>query len=161
MCFSVAHPIFLGGFVTYFSYGSDLTFADAFWYATGIAVSFASYALIYSPLTLYTYKMNCKARVACGGLIYRKALRILKSSTKEGQTGKIINLLSNDVRKFDEAFVLFHDLFRGPLEVVSFLIVIYMEIGIAAFVGMGFLLCFVPLQCKAHLISLIWHENWF
>lgn len=91
--------------------------------------------------------MASKVRVACGGLIYRKALRILTSSITEGQTGKIINLLSNDVRKFDEVFVWVYDIWRGPFEMISFLIVIYLEIGAPAFVGMGFLAIFIPLQC--------------
>lgn len=146
--YSVAHPIFLGAFIGYFSYGSDFTLIDAFWYATGLAVALASHVYFFAPVALFMYTMNCKVRVACGGLIYRKALRILKSSAKEGQTGKIINLLSNDVRKFDEAFILIHELWRGPFECLSFLIVIYMEIGVSAFVGMGFLICFIPLQCK-------------
>lgn len=87
-------------------------------------------------------------RVACGGLIYRKALRISKSSTKEGQAGTIINLLSNDSAKICETLSFIFDVWRGPLEAIAFFFIIYMEIGNAAFVGYAFLCSFIPLKSK-------------
>lgn len=142
----MSYPLCLGGFVSYFSYGSDTTLNDAYLYATGIVFAFGFFVITYAPFTLYLYKLNGNLRVACGGLVYRKAVRILKSSTKQGQTGKIANLLSNDVKKFDEVFIGVYDIWRGPLEAFSFLVVIYMEIGVSAFIGMGFMACFIPLQ---------------
>lgn len=85
-------------------------------------------------------------RVACSGLIYRKSLRLRKSAAKEGQNGHIINLLSNDLSQFDDGLLYLHDVWKGPLEALAFFIVIYIEIGIAAAVGMAFLICFIPLQ---------------
>lgn len=85
-------------------------------------------------------------RVACSGLIYKKSLRLLKSTTEEGQSGKIINLLSNDLSKFDIGLAFLHDVWKGPLEAATFFIVIYNEIGLAAVAGMAFLASFIPLQ---------------
>lgn len=84
--------------------------------------------------------------MACSGLIYQKTLRLLKSSSEEGQSGKIINLLSNDLAKFDIGLAFLHDVWKGPLEAITFFVVIYMEIGIAAIGGMAFLASFIPLQ---------------
>lgn len=140
----------MGGFISYFSYGSDKTLSDAYWNATGLIISFALYTIVYLFSKFYLYEINCKIRVACSGLIYRKAMDILKSSNENGQTGKIVNLLSNDVRKFDDVLVLIYNVWRAPLQIILFVIVTYMEIGVAAFVGMGFLTCFVPAQGKTY-----------
>lgn len=94
------------------------------------------------------YKIGGKIRVACGGLIYQKSLRIFKSSAQSVQTGTIVNLLANDVKKFDEAILLAIGLWCAPLEIVSFFIITYLEVGVSALAGIGFLMCFIPLQCK-------------
>lgn len=70
-------------------------------------------------------------------------LKIKKSSVEDGQNGQIINLLSSDLTKFDVALTFIGDIFNGPIQTV-----IYMEIGIAATIGMAFLASFVPLQGK-------------
>lgn len=100
------------------------------------------------PFNLYRAETGCKIRVACSGLIYKKSLRMLKSSSKDGQNGQIINLLSSDLTKFDVVVPFITDIVDGPIQMVIFFIVIYMEIGIAAVVGMTFLASFIPLQGK-------------
>ena len=58
----------------------------------------------------------------------------------------MVNLLSNDVNKFDIAVFFLHYLWCGPLQ---FLIVMYLtwqSIGYAAFVGGVLNLTFIPIQ---------------
>lgn len=147
-CYRLIQPICLGGFVAYFAQteATDITLNDAYWYASGIVLSSAYMIITFNPFILYQFKTACKVRVACSGLIYQKSLRLLKSSTEEGQSGKIINLLSNDLAKFDLGMTFLNDLWKGPLQAIAFFVVIYMEIGIASVVGMAFLFSFVPLQ---------------
>lgn len=121
---------------------------EAYAYASGIVFSTAFMMCTFHPFMFYAMNTSCKTRVACSGLIYRKALRILKSSTEEGQNGKIINLLSNDLAKFDVAFLFIHEIWKGPLQALLFLVVIYMQIGVAGVIGVVFLLAFIPLQGK-------------
>lgn len=149
--YRVVQPICLGGFVGYFSQtnADEITLSDAYWYATGIVISTAFMTLTFHPFILYIFKTACKVRVACSGLVYRKSLRLRKSSAEEGQNGQIINLLSNDLSKFDIGLAFLHDVWKGPLEALTFFIVIYLEIGIAAVVGMAFLVSFIPLQGKS------------
>lgn len=145
---SIIQPICLGGFVTYFSQTEEnvTTLNDAYWYASGIVVSTAL-LMAYNPFVLYTSKTTCKIRAACGGLIYRKSLRIKKSSIEDVQSGQIINLLSNDLAIFDMLLNFSAELLLGPIEMVIFFIIIYMEIGVvSAVIGMAFLVSFIPLQ---------------
>lgn len=126
----------------------NTTLEDAYWYATGIVLSTAFMIVTFHPFILYIFKTSCKVRIACSGLIYQKSLRLMKSSTEEGQNGLIINLLSSDLAKFDIGLAFLHDVWKGPLEALVFFIVIYIEIGVAAVAGMAFLASFIPLQGK-------------
>lgn len=140
----------MGGFISYFAQieGFEVTRIDAYWYATGIVLSTAFTLLTAHPFTLFVIKMSCKVRVACSGLIYQKTLRLTKSLADDGENGKIINLLTNDLDKIDMALLVLHDVAKGPLEALVFFIVVYIEIGVSAVVGMVFLVSFVPLQGK-------------
>lgn len=133
--------------------GTDVTIDDAYWYAGGVVFSSAFYTGIYHPFVLCMFTTSCKIRVACSGLIYQKALRISKSSVKEGQTGQIINLLSTDLVKLDNGLTFLYDIWKGPLEAFAFFIIIYSEIGSAALVGFGFLISFVPLKGEIEFLA--------
>lgn len=87
-------------------------------------------------------------RIGCSGLVYKKSLQLLKSSTDDGQNGKIINIMTTDLDKLQYGLQYLHVFWKGPLETIAFFVVIYMEIGVGAIVGMGFLIFFVPLQGK-------------
>lgn len=141
-------PICLGGLVSYFSQNDsmDVSKNDTYWYATGIVLSTAFMTITLHPFVLYIFKTSCKMRVACGGLIYQKTLRLLKSSAEEGQNGKIINLLSSDLAKFDTGLTYLHNIWNGPLQALVFFTVIYIEVGVEAVAGMAFLASFIPLQ---------------
>ncbi len=97
---------------------------------------------------LYATKTCCNVRIACGGLIYKKLLRIPKSSAKDGGPGQIISLLSNDLVKFDYVFFFIHELWKGPLQMILSFVVIYMQIGVAGAIGLVFMIAFIPLQGK-------------
>lgn len=147
--FRVIQPICLGGFVSYFAQtDAKITRKHAYLYATGIIFALAITVLTYHPFILKIYQTCCKIRVSCSGLIYKKLLRLSKSASEEGQNGQIINLLSNDLAKFDIGFAVIHECWKGPLETIAYFVVIYMEIGISAAIGMLFLVCFIPLQGK-------------
>lgn len=148
---SVAQPLCLGGFVAYFAQSEKenaISRSEAYWYATGIVLSMAFLVFGFHPTILYIFRSSCKLRLACSGLLYRKALRLTKSSAESGLNGKIINLLSNDISKLDLCFGFLHDVWKGPVEAITFFIIIYYEIGISAVIGMAFLASFIPLQGK-------------
>lgn len=135
--------------MAYFAQGEEenaFTRTDAYWYATGIVSTMAIMICGFHPTMLYIFKTSCKVRVAMAGLMYRKTLRLSKSSVEDGLNGKIINLLSNDLYKTDLGFGFLHDVWKGPIEAIIFFIVMYNEIGISAVIGIAFLASFIPLQ---------------
>lgn len=151
-------PICLGGFVSYFARtsDSDMPISYAYWYATGIVLSSAIYMGIFHPFLLCMFKTAGKMRVACSGLIYQKSLRISKSATKDGQSGAIINLLSTDLVKLNDGLTFLYDVWKGPLEAITFFIVVYAEIGISAAVGFAFLTSFIPLKGETLVFKLLY-----
>lgn len=71
-----------------------------------------------------------------------------KSAQVDGLHGRVINLLSNDFGKFDIALAFLHDLWKGPFETILLGYLAYREIGVAGIIGIVFILCFIPIQCK-------------
>ena len=71
-----------------------------------------------------------------------------------------MNLVSNDVRRFDEAMPFWVFLWAGPLELAMVALMISLELGAAAaFAGIAALLALIPLQvgsiCYYHRTSLL------
>ncbi|XP_031637356.1 probable multidrug resistance-associated protein lethal(2)03659 isoform X2 [Contarinia nasturtii] len=135
----------LGGLLTFFSAQSKNQ-QFAIWYAVALtSCAFVSTAFT-NPFILYAYQMGMQIRVICTSLIYRKVLKISKSVSVNGLNGLVINLMSFDAYRFDNAMTLFHYLWKGPIEVIVFGYFLYLEIGYYGWIGVGFILCFVPIQ---------------
>lgn len=75
-------------------------------------------------------------------------LKLRKSHSIDGLNGRVINMLSFDVIRFNNILGFLHFLWKGPVEMIIFGYFIYQEIGYYGFIGVGFILCFVPIQSK-------------
>ncbi|CAH1105147.1 unnamed protein product [Psylliodes chrysocephalus] len=95
---------------------------------------------------LVLMQLGMKMRVASCSLIYRKALRLSKSAMAETTIGEMVNLLSNDVGRFDMAVYFLHNLYIGPSETIIVMYFLYMNVGWTALSGAIFLLLFIPAQ---------------
>lgn len=93
--------------------------------------------------------MGTKIRLALAGLIYRKCLQLSKSASNDSLRGRAINILSNDLGRFDVALCFLHDVWKGPTESLLIGYLMYREIGISAVIGVAFMLSFIPLQAWA------------
>uniref|UniRef100_A0A673JK08 Multidrug resistance-associated protein 4-like n=1 Tax=Sinocyclocheilus rhinocerous TaxID=307959 RepID=A0A673JK08_9TELE len=70
------------------------------------------------------------------------------SATAMGQTttGQIVNLLSNDVNKFDELTIFLHYLWMGPLQAAAVIGLLWQEVGASCLAGIAVLIFLMPLQ---------------
>ena len=84
-------------------------------------------------------------QVGVTGMIFKKLFR-LKGLNKTG-TGKLVNLISNDVTKFELFSVMSHFFVVSILELTAVLIILIYELNIpAAFSGVGVSIFFIPVQ---------------
>ncbi|XP_076291879.1 putative multidrug resistance-associated protein lethal(2)03659 isoform X2 [Lasioglossum baleicum] len=140
----VLQPIFLGRLLKY--YNDEITKDEAYLYATGVILCSALLIFVIHPYMMAILHMGMKMRVACCSLIYRKALKLSRTALGETTIGQAVNLLSNDVNRFDVAIIFLHYLWIGPLETIIVLYFMYREVQISAIIGVAVLMLFVPLQ---------------
>ena len=62
--------------------------------------------------------------------------------------GHVVNLMSNDVARFDMMAVFLNWIWSAPLLTVVISWILYEAVGWSSLVGVGVLLLVVPLQCK-------------
>ncbi|KAK9869833.1 hypothetical protein WA026_003562 [Henosepilachna vigintioctopunctata] len=143
----ILQPIMIGKLIDFYSpSNTEITKDDAFIYAAGVVFCSLITVLVVHPYMLGVCHLGMKLRVACCSLIFRKSLRL--SNTALGQTtvGQVVNLMSNDVNRFDVSLIFGHQLWVGPLETLVVSYLLYRVIEEAAFIGIIFLLIFIPMQ---------------
>ncbi|KAF3857370.1 hypothetical protein F7725_009229 [Dissostichus mawsoni] len=131
----VVQPVFLGKMIIYFeTYDPEDMAAlyESLGYAAGLSVCSIGLALLHHLYFYHVQRTGMKIRVAMCHMIYNKALCLSSSAMGKTTTGQIVNLLSNDVNKFDDAAV-----------VVGLL---WMEIGPSCLAGMVVLMILMPMQ---------------
>jgi ATP-binding cassette subfamily C (CFTR/MRP) protein 4 len=86
------------------------------------------------------YVFGMKVRIACSALIYRRCLKLNKCSLEKTTAGQLVNLLSNDVNRFDTAFIFLHFLWIGPVELIVGIYYMDVTLGHTAVAGAGILI---------------------
>ncbi|XP_029521276.2 ATP-binding cassette sub-family C member 4-like isoform X1 [Oncorhynchus nerka] len=145
----VIQPVFLGKLIQYFeNYDPDNMDAlyEAFGYAAGISLSTVALTVLQIHYYYHVQRTGMKIRVAMCHMIYKKALCLSSAAMGETTTGQMVNLLSNDVNKFDEVTNNLHYLWIAPLQAVVVIILLWYEIGPSCLAGVAVLLFLLPLQ---------------
>jgi len=79
--------------------------------------------------------------------VYGKVLRLNSASIGNVSAGHVVNLVSNDVRRFDDAMPFWIFLVAGPLELGMVLLMVSLELGfLPALAGVAATLLLIPLQ---------------
>ncbi|XP_057321788.1 ATP-binding cassette sub-family C member 4-like [Microplitis mediator] len=125
-----------------------LSYAGAF-ITTTLGITF-----IMHHMNVKSQQLGMKIRVSCSSLIYRKSLRLSESSLESTAGGQIINLLSNDVNRFDLLPMYFNYLWVMPIQIIIVGYLMWQSIEIYILVGFVtmFLLC-IPMQGYVLLLS--------
>ncbi|XP_072399315.1 ATP-binding cassette sub-family C member 4-like isoform X2 [Diabrotica undecimpunctata] len=153
----VVIPLCIGKLVTFFEASpARLSKPEAYFYAGGLVICMFTDALLIHSAYMGLQHIAMKIRVACSSLMYRKVLKFSHAALINTTVGQLVNLLSNDVSKFDEVFDIVHFAWIGPIQVAVGTGLLYREIGMGALCGVSFLVLFVPLQIwLAHKISVL------
>ncbi|XP_072433975.1 ATP-binding cassette sub-family C member 4 isoform X2 [Chiloscyllium punctatum] len=145
----VAQPIMLGKVINYFENynpGDTEAYKVAFGYAAGISLCTLSLAILHHLYFFHVQRCGMKLRIAMCHMIYKKALLLSNVALAKTTTGQIVNLLSNDVNKFDQLTIFLHFLWVGPLQAIVVGVLLWQEIGPSCLAGMVILLILMPTQ---------------
>ncbi|XP_034328340.2 ATP-binding cassette sub-family C member 4 isoform X2 [Magallana gigas] len=142
----VVQPLLLGKLIRYFTSEPSISETEAYLYAMGMSLSVIILAIFHHPYFFTVQRIGMQIRVACCSLLYRKALRLSNKALGQTTTGQIVNLMSNDVNRFDTAVMFIHYIWIGPTQAIFVLVILWMELGPSALAGFGVLLCLVPVQ---------------
>lgn len=78
--------------------------------------------------------------------IFNQVLYLSHTSLGKIRIGQIINLVSNDVNKFDTSLYLTHYTWIGPLQAILVTYLLWAEIGIYSLLGVGTFFLLIPFQ---------------
>ncbi|XP_011647242.1 multidrug resistance-associated protein 4-like isoform X2 [Pogonomyrmex barbatus] len=141
----VVQTYILGLLIWHFDPRATSTEMEAYLYASAMIFLGILVILITHHSTLGLMEIGMRVRIACSSLIYRKILRLSNFSTTS--SGQIVNLLSNDMSKFEQLFVPLHYIWILPIQgcIISFLI--WRSVGIASLAGVFLIIIqTIPLQ---------------
>ncbi|KAK5861056.1 hypothetical protein PBY51_022480 [Eleginops maclovinus] len=145
----VIQPMLLGNIIEYFEKNDRTDTAavhDAYRYAAGITLSSISLSVLHHLYFYHVQREGMKIRVAMCHMIYRKALCLSSKAFAKTTTGQIVNLLSNDVNKFDEVTLYLHFLWIGPLQAATVILLLMYAIGPSCLAGMAVFFILMPVQ---------------
>ncbi|XP_016975584.1 probable multidrug resistance-associated protein lethal(2)03659 [Drosophila rhopaloa] len=139
-------PLLLAGLISEFSANGNGNSYSAQIYAVLLISCVLSSVLLTHPFMMGMMHIAMKMRVAVSSAIYRKALRLSRTSLGDTTIGQVVNLLSNDLNRFDRCLIHFHFLWLGPLELLISAYFLYQQIGVASLYGISILILYLPLQ---------------
>ncbi|XP_071321050.1 ATP-binding cassette sub-family C member 4-like [Trachinotus anak] len=145
----VIQPVILGKMIQYFENydpNNKTAFHETLGYAAALSICTIGLALLHHLYFYHVQRTGMKIRVAMCHMIYKKALCLSSSAMGKTTTGQIVNLLSNDVNKFDDVTIFLHFLWVGPLQAAAVVGLLWQEIGPSCLAGMVVLMFLMPVQ---------------
>ncbi|XP_046426050.1 ATP-binding cassette subfamily C member 4-like isoform X4 [Neodiprion fabricii] len=134
----VAGPILQGWIIEYFDeVGCGISRTKGLIYAGLLVLVIFLDILIMHHTDLRTQQIGMRVRVACCSLIYRKVLRLDQNAAHNTAAGKVANLISNDVARFDSIFIFLHHFWIMPIQLAISGYVMWLSIGVATFIAIG------------------------
>ncbi|CAK9828616.1 Probable multidrug resistance-associated protein lethal(2)03659 [Anthophora retusa] len=146
-------PILLGGLLRYFKKDAQETYETALLYAAGISLATAVNVITLNQAIFGAFHVGAKIRVATCSVVYRKALRLSKTALGETAPGKVVNLVANDVNRFDLVSIFIHHMWSAPLSALIIAYFLYIEAGYSGLIGIAAVFVVVPIQSYTGKLS--------
>ncbi|KAJ3652232.1 hypothetical protein Zmor_018213 [Zophobas morio] len=140
-------PYFLRKLLGYYTPNQkEMTQDQAYIYAGGLSIVACARVLLFHFFYFGTTVIGMKVRVACSSLIYRHALNMKKSAMEKITLGQLINILSNDVNRFDQAAPNLHFIWIAVVELIVGIYYLDATLGHAALGGIAIICLCLALQ---------------
>ena len=79
-------------------------------------------------------------------MLFLQSLRLSKTALGETTVGQTVNLLSNDVSRFDVMLLFLSYMWVGPIEMAILTYLMWQQIEIAALIGVAIIALVIPIQ---------------
>lgn len=149
----ISRPWVLGIFLSYFKVASTTSTETAAYAGAALVTITFFNSLLNAHYNTMSSHIGLRMRAAVCSLVFRKCLKLDMISTRETAPGQIVNLVSNDVSRFDLVTVTSHFMWSSPIITLMVTYIIYEDIGNAAFFGLAAAFCVIPLQSYAGKIT--------
>lgn len=134
-------------FISYFKPDqTEITSKDLHFYAFILMATILFYNFYYHNYTLWVQHFALEIRTAFSSLLYRKALKLTPSALSQISLGNIVTLITKDVVQFQESIFTINDTWNGLVQSLIICYILYTQIGVATFIGIGILLSAIPIQ---------------
>ncbi|GFS16349.1 multidrug resistance-associated protein 4-like [Elysia marginata] len=142
----VTSPVLLAAFLDYFSADSNTTRTEAWLYATGVILCSISSMMTHHIIYFGTTRMGMRLRISSCSIIFNKSLRLSNKALNECSIGQIVNMMSNDVSRFDQGMQFFHYLWIGPIQCLAVVIYLWYRLGPAVMSALAVMILLMPAQ---------------
>ena len=123
-----------------------VSFREAQGYAFGLIAASVFFALSRHYAFLLSQTIGINVRSALTVLMYKKILRVSKTSVKQTDVGQVLNVIANDLFRIEEMSWSMYGLIIGPIVSVVVVYVVWENIGISCLGGVVILILFLPFQ---------------
>lgn len=152
-------PILLAKLLKYFRTEKVAAKNEAFFNGIYIILVIGLRIIIYSQYKMLIYNTVLQMRIGCTSLVFKKILRLRQSAFQEINSGQILNLVSQDINRFDVGADLLHFIWLCPIFVVLTSILLYLEHGYAGLMGVIWFISIGMLQSYSGKLSGLFVEN--
>ncbi|XP_015788861.1 multidrug resistance-associated protein 4-like [Tetranychus urticae] len=142
----ISQPFLLGAILDYFAGIAFTEGYDIYYIAAAFCLCSMLFLISHHAWLLFILRLGMRVRIAVQSLLMEKTFVLSKSALHNNKVGNIINLMSNDVTKFDECAMYAHSVFMAPLEALVISIILFYSLGYPYVIGLILLISFVPLQ---------------
>ncbi|KAI8894568.1 P-loop containing nucleoside triphosphate hydrolase protein [Globomyces pollinis-pini] len=141
----VGQGYFLSLLLTWFEQSNeDADIQQAAFYIFAISASLMGQSVFHAVAWFVAQRIGIQVRVGLIATIYRKSLKLSIANT--ASTGQIVNLLSNDVQRFEDCACFTHYIWAAPAQVLLVAYFMYLQIGWSCLSPIISLIVLLPLQ---------------
>ncbi|TPX30555.1 hypothetical protein SmJEL517_g05897 [Synchytrium microbalum] len=141
-CVQIGEAIMLGQILIYFQTPTAPS-SDGYLAAMGLSLCVITHGMLHHIEFFLTMRAGMQTRVGMIAVIYAKCLRLYQNYAT---SGLIVNLVSNDVQRFEDAAPFAHFIWVGPIQAILVLYFAWREISYSAFIGLIVIFAFMPVQ---------------
>ncbi|XP_043284228.1 ATP-binding cassette subfamily C member 4-like isoform X2 [Venturia canescens] len=128
-------------------------FQTAILYATGICVATAINVITINQAIFGAFHIGGRIRIAVCSVVFRKGLRLSTTALGETAPGKVVNLVANDVNRFDLVSIFINHMWSAPLSAIIIGYFLWVEAGYAGLIGIAAVFIVVPVQSYTGKLS--------